>query len=709
MADRFDAHDGGAEGVELEPAGARAFNDLFARVAAALWWSVPFEGAELALVEDGEVVRVFQVDAGRLGESVESVHGRTRYSTRLWPEEIVAPVIIAEAAALDPFAEADRMLLDRGVRAVLSAPVRVGDRPIGLLIFSSRQPDAFAARHGAAVAPFLELLAIAVERERAYLIDQDRQRRRAKLSRLLPTIAEALDIRQVFLTLSGVIQEVIPHDILAFALLTPDRAGVRVQAATDSGLLELPEYRFSNPEESLDSNWKFLLANDLTPLGDGVLRARISPRDAPQPVDVDVRPGVAWTRFFAAAGIRSTMRVPVRAKDRPVGGVVFMSRRPYAFDQVDAAFASRIADHVALAIAHENLAAEARRIAQAEERAAQLESRVDVLSRELDRFSAHRAIGESPSWKKVLADATQVAATETTVLVTGESGTGKEVVARFLHRGSPRARGPFVAINCAALPAELLESELFGHERGAFTGALTARAGKIEQAAGGVLFLDEVGEMSPSVQAKFLRVLQEREFQRLGGTKTIRADVRVIAATNRDPRRAMETGAFREDLYYRLSVFEVHLPPLRERPEDILALAEAFLEELARSVGRPAAGISEDARELLLAHNWPGNVRELRNAIERAVILCHGGLVTREHLPVTIAPSPTSAMSVARGADGMAFPAGGVQLDAVERELLQQALAKARDNKSKAAKLLGLSRGQLYSLMRRHGLTTARR
>ncbi|MBX7183764.1 MAG: sigma 54-interacting transcriptional regulator, partial [Vicinamibacteria bacterium] len=481
-----------------------------------------------------------------------------------------------------------------------------------------------------------------------------------------------------------------------------------VQAATHAGLLDLPEYRFSTEEEALDTNWRFLLAQDLSLVREGVLRARISPRDAPEPVDVEVRPGPAWTRFVTTAGIRSTLRVPIRARERPIGGVVFMSRRPYAYDEEDGALASRIADHVALALAHQELAEEERRIAQEHERAVQLEARVDVLSRELERFSAHRAIGQSAKWKKALEDATRVASTDTTVLVTGESGTGKEVLARFLHRGSPRARGPFVAINCAALPESLLESELFGHERGAFTGALSARTGKLEQAAGGVLFLDEVGEMSPLVQAKFLRVLQEREFQRVGGSRILKADVRVVAATNRDPRRAIEAGLFREDLYYRLSVFEIHLPPLRERPDDILVLAQAFLEELAESVGRPAAGISEDAQELLLAHTWPGNVRELRNAIERAVILCHGGLVAREHLPVTIAPRSVAAPE-AVVAPGPAFPAGGLELNAVEKDLVEKALHKAKNNKSQAAKLLGLTRGQLYSLLRRHGLTDARR
>jgi two-component system NtrC family response regulator len=304
-----------------------------------------------------------------------------------------------------------------------------------------------------------------------------------------------------------------------------------------------------------------------------------------------------------------------------------------------------------------------------------------------------------------------VAATDTTVLLLGESGTGKEVVARFVHRASARKDGPFVALNCAALPEQLLESELFGYERGAFTGAMVSRAGKIEQAAGGVLFLDEVGEMTPPMQAKFLRVLQEREFQRLGGAKTLKADIRVIAATNRDPKLAMERGTLREDLYYRLSVFEIALPPLRDRRDDILLLVDAFLTELAKSVGRPAAGLSEDARDRLLNHHWPGNVRELRNAIERAVILCEGGLITSEHLPIAIgrsrhAPPPAAALVVESPST---FPAEGLRLEAVERDLLHKALAKAGNNKSQAAKLLGLPRGQFYSLLKRHGLTDAKR
>ena len=261
------------------------------------------------------------------------------------------------------------------------------------------------------------------------------------------------------------------------------------------------------------------------------------------------------------------------------GSLFFLARDSERFSEADIDFARRVADLLALAISHQRLAEAARRDAAARETAAQLEAQVATLTRELEaRTGQRRVVGHSQQWRDVLAQAARVAQTETTVLLTGESGTGKEVVARFIHQGSRRKNGPFVAINCAALPDQLLESELFGHERGAFTGAVAAKPGRIEQANGGVLFLDEVGEMAPAVQAKLLRVLEEREFMRLGSTRSSHADIRVVAATNRDLQAAMRRGAFREDLYYRLSVFEIALPPLRDRLDDILELADAFLD-----------------------------------------------------------------------------------------------------------------------------------
>jgi two-component system response regulator FlrC len=287
------------------------------------------------------------------------------------------------------------------------------------------------------------------------------------------------------------------------------------------------------------------------------------------------------------------------------------------------------------------------------------------------------------------------------------------VVARYVHRESTRADGPFVALNCAALPEHLLESELFGYERGAFTGAAQAKPGTIERAAGGVLFLDEIAEMSLAAQAKLLRVLQEKEFQRLGGTRVIASDARVVAATNRDLRTAIERGTFREDLYYRLSVFEIRLPPLRERPEDILPLSDAFLVDLARGFARPPAGVSREAREQLLAYRWPGNVRELRNVLERAAILCEGGLIGAEHLtlptprtvrPETGDPSGTAAQGIPPPMETDSSSAAGSDLMSAERVLVEKAMKDARFNKSKAARALGLTRTQLYVRLRRHGL-----
>src|ERR1700741_1873940 len=237
-------------------------------------------------------------------------------------------------------------------------------------------------------------------------------------------------------------------------------------------------------------------------------------------------------------------------------------------------------------------------------------------------------VGASDAWREVIRRAAQVAATEATTCLQGESGTGKEVIARFIHQLSPRWRGPFIAINCAALPEQLLESELFGFERGAFTGAQQSKPGQIELAAGGILFLDEVTEMTPAAQAKFLRVLQEREFLRLGGTRPVRVNVRVIAATNRNLEDAVAHGEFRADLYYRLNVFDIRIPPLRERPDDILPLAAGFLREFADAT----AQLTPQAMEALCRHVWPGNVRELRNVLERALILCDGGLIDTKHL-----------------------------------------------------------------------------
>jgi len=309
-------------------------------------------------------------------------------------------------------------------------------------------------------------------------------------------------------------------------------------------------------------------------------------------------------------------------------------------------------------------------------------------------------VAESAALRAAVELAERVAATRSTVLVTGETGTGKELIAGLVHRASDRSEGALVKVNCAALPETLLESELFGHERGAFTGADRQRVGRFEQASGGTLFLDEVGDMSPATQAKLLRVLQDQEFHRLGGTQVLRTDARIVAATNQELAGEIAAGRFREDLYFRLNVIRIHLPPLRERPEDLLALAHRFLRDFAEELGRPLRGFTRPALDRLRAHAWPGNVRELHNTIERAVLMSDGPRLRPEDLGLPVTP-PES------GAEGWRpeLPEGGVDLRSIERGLVLEALRRSAWVQKDAAALLGISRRKLNYMIQRMGIT----
>jgi transcriptional regulator with GAF, ATPase, and Fis domain len=484
---------------------------------------------------------------------------------------------------------------------------------------------------------------------------------------LLRTIAGVLDIRPVLPQVSEIVNKMLPHDALALACAERD-GQIRLEAAT-AGLPPVQPLMFRTP------GGEDFLIGDLT--------------KEPLPVARGIDP----TPRLVACGYRSVLGISTRVGDDLLA-LAFWSRQRDAYDRLDVPIARRIAQHIAVAVAHERLSKAGSNAASPSSGRAGVVDIVRTVCSEVNRKSRTTIVGQSADWQGVLKKAAQVAATETTVLISGESGTGKEVVARFLYQASARKSGPFVALNCAALPEQLLEAELFGYERGAFTSAQQAKPGQIELAAGGVLFLDEVSEMSLAAQAKFLRVLQEREFQRLGGTRVLKANIRVVAATNRDLREAVEGGDFREDLFYRLQVFDIHIPPLRERRADILPLSETFLQELGSSFGKGPLSLTSEAREALRRYNWPGNVRELRNALERAAILCDDGLITPQHLSLACTVMPP------RGSDS-------TDLGVMERDIIAKVLRDCRWNKSDAARRLGLSRTQLYVRMRRYNLEEA--
>jgi DNA-binding NtrC family response regulator len=312
------------------------------------------------------------------------------------------------------------------------------------------------------------------------------------------------------------------------------------------------------------------------------------------------------------------------------------------------------------------------------------------------RYGLENIIGESPAMRQLFETVQQVAPSRATVLITGETGTGKELIAKAIHNLSPRKNGAFIAVHAAALPSTLLESEVFGHEKGAFTGAVERRIGRFELADGGTLFLDEVSELEPSIQVKLLRVLEERAFERVGGAKTLQVDVRLVAATNKDLKKLVSEGKFRDDLFYRLSVVTIDLPPLRERRDDIPLLVKAFLDEFGRENSKQVRELTPEALNVLLAYDWPGNVRELRNAIEQMVVLARAERLTVRDMPAAIRGSADlTKINVVRA---------GMTVEEAERQLIVQALKETNGNRTKAAQKIGISRRTLHRKLKEFGL-----
>jgi Nif-specific regulatory protein len=657
---------------------------------------VPHDYMLIALREDdGQTYSLFAEYAVR--GSLRGDH--SRYTTafeRGRPPECVelAPVfggetqLIADMATDDQFGEAaacQEGLGETRLRARLAVPLFGSGHVSGALVVMSASAGIYTETHASScrevaglIGPFVETVVV-LHRERR------RRERLAAATALAPILGASLKVGDVLERLGEAIRPLIDFDTMGLALRAADGLGFE-----RSGIIGVrrPGYATTPAVEDYST---------LERVSRGEI---ILVRDARRELD----PGRAGDRYLIESGDRSVLGVPLLFGEESGGGLFFVTAREHWYDESDVEVGTAIAAALVLAVQHQRLAEHQQRLGAAEAKAQKLQRQVASLRTALDdRFGFDAIIGRAPKFMAAIDDARKVAVTGTTVLLTGESGTGKEVLARAIHHASARAEGPFVALNCAALPETLIESELFGHERGAFTGADKLKRGRFELAGAGTLFLDEIGELAPAAQAKLLRVLQERRYERVGGTTTLEADVRLIAATNRDLERAVAEARFREDLFYRLAVFRIHLPPLRERGDDVLLLADHFVRQLGSNMGKLEPGLSREARELLVAHSWPGNIRELQNAIERALILADGGLIAAGQLGIAQRP-PGDVASPVTPTAGLERPTGVRALGDLERQMIVDALHRAHGNKSRAAAALGLSRTQLLRRVRRFGL-----
>src|SRR6266478_2243684 len=649
----------------------------------------------LYLDEGGRTVSVFAEHASgdalrHDGRSTLSLARANRYPSA----EAVSSCVFAGQAEFVRDARSDARFMagtampgvpQAGLRAWIALPLMGLERVIGALIVGSTVPDVYTEAHLATGRQIADVIGPVIEH---IMLVHTARRRRQRL-RVVPEVARvlgtSLNVAEIFDQLAAAVRPVLDFDIMVTRLLEPEGISEEgVLLVAEGGSVQAP------PSGSKTSFAARLLSGEPV-----LMRDCESELDPSNPAD----------RTVLENGIRSFVAVPLIFGEKMGGLLGFAKKEPYRFDESDLEVVEEIAQHVVVAVQHQRLAEKQRRLAIAELRAQQLERRVERLHGALSEpYGFGRILGRAPSLREALERAARVAPEETPVLLTGESGTGKELVAQAIHYASRRADGPCVAINCAALPETLIESELFGHERGAFTGADKQKPGRFELAAGGTLFLDEVGELAASVQAKLLRVLQEHEFQRVGGTATLKADFRLIVATNRNLTDAMARGQFREDLYYRLSVFPIHLPPLRERGEDVVLLAQEFVRRLGERMGKGEPGLSRDARELLVTYPWPGNIRELQNAIERALIVSDAGLITAAQLGLNLPRLPSLPGVATPLAVANQDAAAATTLQELERHAIADALAKAKGNKTAAAGALGITRMRLYTKLKRLGL-----
>lgn len=666
-----------SESIALHRDLAALFHDLAQR----LHRVVQFDFLNLTLHNAAQnTMRLHLLETNQPGAVETGLETPISESISGWVWENQRPLIVADLELEARYPRVTRLMRDRGIRSLCLVPLTTAQHRLGALGFGSMQPASYDSVDLDFLSQVAAQVAVAVdnalnaEAAESYQRQLARERDRLKVVLDVTTaMVSSLDIEHLFRNISSSLRPVLRHDYTSLVLRDPETG--------EYGLYALD---FPNGGDLLPEKLKGPL-QESSPAGVAVLTRKpvvVGPGDA----------GRYSSEIFhrlLAKGLQSFVCVPLLTRDGALGTLNVGSLRPESFTQDDVELLGQIGNEAAIAI--ENAMAY-RQIATLKDKLA--EEKLYLEDEIRTEYDFEEIIGDSPAWKRVLHDVETVAPTDSNVLIRGESGTGKELIARAIHNLSQRRARTFVKLNCAAIPTGLLESELFGHEKGAFTGAIAQRIGRFELAHNGTLFLDEIGDIPLELQPKLLRVLQEREFERLGGTRTIHVDVRLVTATNRDLNEMVAAREFRQDLFYRVNVFPILLP-LRERPEDIPALVRYFAQKYARRMDRKIETIPAEAMDALTRWSWPGNVRELENLIERAVILTRGAVLQ----------VPMGELL------GAAEPVGPpATLAAAEREHILRVLGETNwvigGAKGAAAKL-GMKRTTLQSKMQKLGIVRA--
>ena len=662
----------------------RDLRELFHELAARLHGVVEFDYLNLTLHDASRNVMRLHIleteEPRKIRPGAEFPVGETPSG---WVWETQQPFVWNDTVEETRFPALIQILRENGVRSACSVPLTTAQRRLGVLSFGRGKAHHYAESEIGFMQQVARQVAVAVdnalnfERAQAYQrqLAQERDRLRVLLE-VNNAMVSKLDLRALLNAISASLRRVIHHEYTSLALYEADKNQMRVLA------LDFPQGKGLIHEEML------------VPLEGSIAGSAFRTR---RPLVLDHAGMEAYdsptSRLLQDEGVRSVISMPLITHDRALGTLSLASLRDAAFQQGDVDLLVQVAGQVAIAV--ENALA-FQEIAELRNKLAQEKLYLEDEIRSEMNFE--EIVGESPSLRAVLKQVETVAPTDSAVLIQGETGTGKELIARAIHNLSPRREHTFVKVNCAAIPAGLLESELFGHERGAFTGAIAQRIGRFELAHGGTIFLDEVGDIPLELQPKLLRVLQEQEFERLGSVRTIRADARLVAATNRDLAEMVAARTFRSDLYYRLRVFPLVMPPLRERQEDIPTLVRYFVQKYARRMNRAVETIPSETLDLLVRYSWPGNIRELENLLERAVIVSPGPVlrVPLSELKIPAEPAATGDL---------------LTLEAAEREHILKALQAANwvlAGPRGAAAKLGMKRTTLQSRMQKLGVSRGR-